>query len=268
MAVAVVLTVAHRDRLRLPGAHPAPDQCAGHEGRGGPAGGGAQRAQRRPYRHRGITRPRPTSRSRRPGARTGPTAVNSALGSTPISRRRMLRKASYCRRAATQSPAAWCASMSARWPLSRSGSASTATCIASTAAAGRPACAQQPAQRLQGVQQRSCSRSRDGQAPSRRTSRGAVPGRRSDRDRRRGPPGRRVRTAPGRPMPPGWARSTSTSSRRPSQDCSASHQRAADLLQPPQRRAQVAGRPAVLDVRPEHPRRRPAGPRRPRCRAR
>ena len=85
----------------------------------------------------------------------------------------MLRKASYWRRAATQSPAAWWASMSAlltalpQW-LGEDGD------VHGLHRRGRaPGRAQQPAERLQGVQQPQLDPLRGRRAPSRRTSRGS-----------------------------------------------------------------------------------------------
>ena len=114
MAVAVVLTVLSGRGLRLPRAHPAPDQRPGHEGRRRTAGRGADRLQRRPHRHRRLSQPAVSPSRAGPGqCAARATAVSSGLGSTPTSRRRMLRNASYWRWAAIQSPAAWCASISA-----------------------------------------------------------------------------------------------------------------------------------------------------------
>ena len=109
MAVAVRPDRRHRARLRVPGA----DACASTSARAMRAA--AARRAAGPIRHERRRAPTPRPDQRAPIERAPrATAVSSSLGSTPISRRRMPRNASYCRRAAIQSPAAWCASMSAR----------------------------------------------------------------------------------------------------------------------------------------------------------
>ena len=264
MAVAVVLTVVtgidyvYR-ALTLRQTSARAMQAAAARRAAGPS-----RQQRRPHRHRRLNRPpMKVSGDRRSAA--GRRRSASALGSTPTSRRRMLRKASYCRWAAIQSPAAWCASISAagRSP----GAARPAPPRASPRRRlpGRPgsaAAGSVPRARAAGAAR---SRSRTA-APSRRTSRAAAPARRSAGIHAEVTRQRRVAQDPGRPAS-SRVRSTSTSSARPSQDCSAVTSGQPDLLQPPQRRAQVAGGPPSSTSADSTPAA-PGDRRRPGCRAR
>ena len=102
----------HRPRLRLPGADPAPDQRPGHA-RPRPA----RRAAGPPGRAGRAPTPPPEEASARGlSARTrdGGAAELEARFHARSPAAGCARNASYCRRAATQSPAAWCASISAR----------------------------------------------------------------------------------------------------------------------------------------------------------